>query len=68
MVRSSISYSGCHPLSPAVPTQTATHYHQGTSAWLGRESHIPKVAHVMTGETDLAAARKDRIAAARERK
>jgi hypothetical protein len=29
---------------------------------------MPKVAHVMTGETDLAAARKDRIAAARERK
>jgi hypothetical protein len=29
---------------------------------------MPKAAHVMTGETDLAAALKDSIAAARKRK
>lgn len=38
------------------------------SAWLGRVSHMPKAAHVMTGEADLAAALKDSIAAARKRR
>lgn len=38
------------------------------SAWLGRESHMPKAAHVMTSEADLTAALKDSIAAARKRK
>jgi hypothetical protein len=38
------------------------------SAWLGRESHMAKPAHVMTGEADIAAALKDSIAAARKRK
>jgi hypothetical protein len=28
------------------------------SAWLGRESHMPKPAHVMTKDADMAAARK----------
>lgn len=41
---------------------------EAISAWLGRESHMPKAAHVMTGEADLAAALKDSIAAARKRK
>jgi len=38
------------------------------SAWLGRESHMAKPAHVMTGEADIAAALKDSIAAARKKK
>jgi phage terminase Nu1 subunit (DNA packaging protein) len=38
------------------------------SAWLGRESHMPKAAHVMTGEADIATALKDSIAAARKRR
>jgi hypothetical protein len=38
------------------------------SAWLGRESHMPKPAHVMTGEADIVAALKDSITAARKRK
>jgi len=38
------------------------------SAWLGRESHMPKPAHVMTGEADMAAALKESIAAARKKK
>lgn len=40
---------------------------EAISAWLGRESHMPKPAHVMTGESDVAAALKDSIAAARKR-
>jgi phage terminase Nu1 subunit (DNA packaging protein) len=35
------------------------------SAWLGRESHMPKPAHVMTADADLAAALKESIAAVR---
>jgi hypothetical protein len=38
------------------------------SAWLGRESHMPKPAHVMTADADVAAALKESIAAARKRK
>jgi hypothetical protein len=38
------------------------------SAWLGRESHMPKPAHVMTKDADVAAALKESIAAARKRK
>jgi len=38
------------------------------SAWLGRESHMPKPAHVMTEDADMAAALKESIAAARKRK
>ena len=37
------------------------------SAWLGRESHMPKPAHVMTEDADVAAALKESIAAARKR-
>ncbi len=36
------------------------------SAWLGRESHMPKPAHVMTRDADMAAALKESIAAARK--
>ena len=36
------------------------------SAWLGRESHMPKPAHVMTEDADMAAALKESIAAARK--
>src|SRR6185369_1576947 len=38
------------------------------SAWLGRESHMPKPAHVMTADADMAAALKESIAAARKPK
>jgi len=40
------------------------------SPWLiaGRESHMPKPAHVMTEDADMAAALKESIAAARKRK
>jgi hypothetical protein len=38
------------------------------SAWLGRESHMPKPAHVMTEDANMAAALKESIAAARKRK
>lgn len=38
------------------------------SAWLGRESHMSKPAHVMTGEANIAAALKESIAAARKKK
>ncbi len=41
---------------------------EAISAWLGRESHMGKPAHVMTGDADIAAALKDSIAAARKRK
>jgi hypothetical protein len=36
------------------------------SAWLGRESHMPKPAHVMTEDADMAAALKESIAAVRK--
>jgi hypothetical protein len=41
---------------------------EAVSAWLGRESHMPKPAHVMTADADMAAALKESIAAARTRK
>lgn len=37
---------------------------EAVSAWLGRESHMPKPAHVMTEYADMAAALKESIAAA----
>ena len=40
---------------------------EAISAWLGRESHMPKPAHVMTGKADMAAALKESIAAARKK-
>ena len=39
---------------------------EAVSAWLGRESHMPKPAHVMTEDADIAAALKESIAAATE--
>lgn len=41
---------------------------EAVSEWLGRESHMPKPAHVMTADADMAAALKESIAAARKRK
>lgn len=41
---------------------------EAVSAWLGRESHMPKPAHVMTEDADMAAALKESITAARKRK
>lgn len=41
---------------------------EAVSAWLGRESHMPKAAHVMTKDADMAAALKESIAAVRKRK
>ena len=41
---------------------------EAVGAWLGRESHMPKPAHVMTKDADMAAALKESIEAARKRK
>jgi len=41
---------------------------ESVSAWLGRESHMPKPAHVMTEDADMAAALQESIALARKRK
>jgi hypothetical protein len=41
---------------------------EAVSTWLGRESHMPKPAHVMTKDADMAAALKESIAMARKRK
>ncbi len=41
---------------------------EAVSAWLGRESHMSKPAHVMTKDADMAAALKESIDAARKRK
>jgi len=41
---------------------------EAVSAWLGRESHMPKPAHVMTQDADMTAALKESIAAARKSK
>lgn len=38
------------------------------SAWLGRESHMPTPAHVMTEDADVAAALKESIEVARKQK
>jgi hypothetical protein len=40
---------------------------EAVSAWLGRESHMPKPVHVMTEDADMAAALKESIASARKR-
>ena len=37
-------------------------------AWIGRESHMAKPAHVMTGEADMAAALKESISVARQKR
>jgi len=37
-------------------------------SWLGRESHMDKPAHVMTGDADIAAALKESISVARQKK
>ena len=37
-------------------------------AWLGRESHMPRPAHIATNTADLAAGLKESIAAAKKRK
>jgi hypothetical protein len=39
---------------------------EAVSAWLGRESHMPKPAHVMTEDADIGAALKESIAAVRK--
>jgi hypothetical protein len=36
--------------------------------WLGRESHMPEAAHVVTNESDISAALKESIAAMRRQK
>jgi phage terminase Nu1 subunit (DNA packaging protein) len=41
---------------------------EAVSAWLGRESHMPKPAHVMTKDADMATALKESIEAARKLK
>jgi hypothetical protein len=41
---------------------------EAVSAWLGRESHMSKPAHVMTKDADMAAALKESIEAARKLK
>ncbi|HEY5027352.1 MAG TPA: hypothetical protein VIK39_03005 [Candidatus Angelobacter sp.] len=40
---------------------------EAVSAWLGRESHMPRPAHVMTEVADMAAAAKESIGAVRKR-
>ena len=37
-------------------------------AWIGRESHMAKPAHVMTGEADITAALKESISVARQKR
>jgi hypothetical protein len=37
-------------------------------AWLGQQSHMPKPAHILTNETDLAAALKDSLAVMKRKK
>jgi hypothetical protein len=37
-------------------------------AWLGRQSNMPKPAHILTGDADIAAALKDSIAAVKRKK
>lgn len=41
---------------------------EAVNAWMGRESHMPKPAYVMTEDADMAAALKESIEAARKRK
>jgi hypothetical protein len=37
-------------------------------AWLGQQSHMPKPTHILTNETDLAAALKDSLAVTKRKK
>ena len=37
-------------------------------AWLGQQSHMPKPAHILTNETDLAAALKESLAVTKRKK
>jgi phage terminase Nu1 subunit (DNA packaging protein) len=37
-------------------------------AWLGRQSHMPKPAHILTNDTDIASALKDSISALKRKK
>jgi len=37
-------------------------------AWLGKQSHMPGPAHILTNETDLAAALKDSLASTKRKK
>ena len=37
-------------------------------AWIGRESHMGKPAHVMTGDADIAGALKESISLARQKR
>jgi len=37
-------------------------------AWLGRESHMPKAAHILTGDADLATALKDSLSTVKRKK
>jgi hypothetical protein len=37
-------------------------------AWLGQQTHMPKPAHILTNETDLAAALKESLAVTKRKK
>ena len=37
-------------------------------AWLGRHSHMPKPAHILTNDTDIAAALKESISVVKRKK
>ena len=37
-------------------------------AWLGQQSHMPKPAHILTGDADIAAALKDSISVVKRKK
>jgi hypothetical protein len=37
-------------------------------AWLGRQSHMPKPAHILTNDTDIAAALKESISVVKRQK
>ena len=37
-------------------------------AWLGRQSHMPKPAHILTGDADIVAALKKSISAVKRKK
>jgi len=37
-------------------------------AWLGRQSHMPKPAHILTDDTDIAAALKESISVLRRKR
>jgi hypothetical protein len=37
-------------------------------AWLGQQSHMPKLAHILTGDADVAAALNDSISVVKRKK